>query len=113
MELHDALSRLRGMKKQLADRFYEAGNLLRQIRDARLFDAKGYASFESFVEREVDLGSRTLALRLTRIPEVFLEPAARVHGLDALLAALEAMEQSAQRTQKSAIKPPTAGRGRS
>lgn len=112
MELHDALTRLRSMKKQLADRFYEAGTVLRHIRDAKLFDAKGYASFESFVEREVDLGSRILALRLARIPEVFVEEAARTHGLDALLAAMEALEQAPQRAQKAAARPPAPTRGR-
>jgi hypothetical protein len=112
MELHDALTRLRGMKKQLADRFFEVGTVLRHIREAKLFDAKGYASFESFVEREVDLGSRILALRLARIPEVFLEDAARAHGLDALLAALEALEQAPQKAQKPAARPPAGARGR-
>jgi hypothetical protein len=110
MQLHDALTRLRGMKKQLNDRFFEAALVLQGIREAKLFDAKGYASFEAFVEREVDLGGRTLALRLARIPEVFLEDAARAHGLEALLAALEAMEQAAQRNQRSQVRPPSPGR---
>jgi hypothetical protein len=109
-ELHDVLNRLRGMKRQLADRFFEAANLLRTIRDARLFDAKGYATFEAFVEREVDLGGRLYVLRLTRIPEVFLEDAARAHGLDALLAAMEALEQAAQRAERKPVRPP--GRGK-
>jgi hypothetical protein len=110
MQLHDALTRLRGMKKQLNDRFFEAALVLQGIREAKLFDAKGYASFEAFVEREVDLGGRTLALRLARIPEVFLEDAARAHGLEALLAALEAMEQAAQRKQRAQVRPPSPGR---
>lgn len=112
MELHNLLTRIRGMKKQLSERFFEAGTLLRQIREAKLFDAKGYASFESFVEREVDLGSRTLALRLARIPEVFIEDAAKTHGLDALLAALEALEQAPQKGQKAVARPPGPNRGR-
>lgn len=109
-ELHEALNRLRPMKRQLPERFFEAATLLRSIRDARLFDAKGYASFESFVEREVDLGGRQLVLRLTRIPEVFLEDAARSLGLDALLSAMEALEHATQRAQRVPMKPP--GRGR-
>lgn len=109
-ELHDALNRLRAMKRQLPERFFEAANLLRSIRDARLFDAKGYASFEAFVEREVDLGGKLLVLRLTRIPEVFLEEASRALGLEALLAAMEALEQAAQRAQRAPVRPP--GRSR-
>lgn len=112
IELHELLTRLRAYKKQLPDRFYEIGGLLRHIRDGRLFEAKGYASFEAFVERELDLGGKTMSLRLTRIPEVFIEEAARSHGLDALLAGLEAMEQAAQRAQRVGIRPPAPGRAR-
>jgi len=108
-ELHGLLSKLRGMKKQLPERFFEAGALLRHIRDARLFDAKGYASFEAFVERELDLGGKTFSLRLARIPELFLEEAARAQGLEALMAALEALEQAAQRAQRPAVRPPPRG----
>lgn len=110
-ELHEAVGLIRVLKKQLAERFYEAGVVLKRIRDQRLFDAKGYASFEAFVEREIDLGSKMLALRLARIPEVFLEAAARSSGLDALVAALEAMEQAAQRAQRAGPGlPPSRGR---
>ncbi len=112
MELHNLLTKIRGMKKQLAERFFEAGTLLRQIREAKLFDAKGDSSFESFVEREIDLGGRTLVLRLARIPEVFLEDAAKSHGLEALLSALEALEQAPQKAQKTVARPPGANRGR-
>jgi len=108
-ELHEVLSRLRGMKKHLPDRFFEAGSLLCHIRDARLFDAKGYATFEAFVEREIDLGGKTFSLRLARIPEVFIEEAARAQGLEALMAALEALDQASQRAQRPAVRPPPRG----
>lgn len=103
------LARLRSMKKQLPDRFFEAGSLLRHIRDARLFDAKGYGSFEAFVEREIDLGGKTFSLRLAKIPELFIEEAARAQGLEALMAALEAIEQAGQRAQRPALRPPPRG----
>ena len=110
MQLHDALTRLRSLKKQLNDRFFEAALVLQSIREDKLFDAKGYASFEAFVEREIDLGGRTLVLRLARIPDVFLEAAARANGLEALLAGLEAMEQTVQRNQRAQVRPPSPGR---
>jgi hypothetical protein len=100
-ELHAALSRVRALKKNLAEGFYELGHVLKRIADERLFDAKGYATFEAFVEREVDLGSKSVALKLSRVPEVFLEPAARRHGLEAVLAALDALD-SAKPVQKKA-----------
>jgi hypothetical protein len=109
-QLHEALNRVRALKKQLPERFFEAGSMLKHIRDERLFDAKGYATFEAFVEREVDLGSKTLCLRLSRIPEVFSEAAAREYGLDPLLGALETLEQAAMRAPRPALRPAPRGR---
>ena len=110
-ELHEQLGQLRALKKTLPARFLDAGNLLRHIRDARLFEAKGYNSFEAFVEREVDLGGKTLVLRLTRIPEIFRDDAAKELGLEALLSAVEALEQAAQRAQRpAAVRPPALSR---
>ena len=100
-ELHSVLGRVRVLKKNLADGFYELGNVLKHIADERLFDAKGYATFDAFVDREVDLGSKSVALKLSRVPDVFHEAAARQHGLDAVLAALDALD-SAKPVQKKA-----------
>ncbi|HTQ07063.1 MAG TPA: hypothetical protein VMI54_24570 [Polyangiaceae bacterium] len=100
-ELHTALGRVRALKKNLQDGFWELAHVLKHVADERLFDAKGYATFEAFIEREVDLGSKSVALKLSRLPEVFLESAARRHGLDAVLAALDALD-SAKPVQKKA-----------
>lgn len=108
MALHERLNRLRALKKRLPEQAHAAGLLLKEIRDLRLFEAKGYASFEAFVEREVDLGSKLLALRLTRVPEVFTEEAARELGLDALLAALDTLERFVQPPGKPPPRPPSA-----
>src|SRR5689334_4323160 len=75
-ELHAALGRVRALRKNLADGFFELGRVLKHIADDRLFDEKGYATFEAFVDREVDL-SKGVALRLARVPDVFQERAAR------------------------------------
>jgi hypothetical protein len=101
-ELHSALGRVRALKKSLSDNFYELGHVLKHIADERLFDAKGYATFEAFVEREVDVGSKSVALKLSRVPDVFLESAAVKHGLDAVLAALDALD-SAKPVQKKSV----------
>ncbi len=100
-DLHTALGRVRALRRNLGDGFYELGHVLKHIADERLFDAKGYATFEAFVEREVDVGSKAVALKLSRVPDVFLEPAARRHGLEAVLAALDALD-SAKPVQKKA-----------
>jgi hypothetical protein len=114
-ELHNALVQLRALRKNLAEKFYEAGRILGTIKDGNLYEAKGYTSFEAFVERELDLG-KTTPLRLERVPRVFIESAAREIGLEGLIAALEAIDNAtgapAPRPQAPAplpLKPP-AGR---
>jgi hypothetical protein len=92
-ELHAALGRVRALRKNLADNFWELGHVLQRIAEQRLFDAKGYATFEAFVEREVDIG-KAVALKLARAAEVFQESAARRFGLDAVLGALDALERA-------------------
>jgi hypothetical protein len=106
--LHERLGRLRTLKKRLPEQSHAAGTLLKEIKELRLFEAKGYASFEAFVEREVDLGSKLLALRLTRIPDVFTEQAARELGLEALLAALDTLERAAKPLPRPLSRPPSA-----
>lgn len=107
-ELHALLTELKALKQKLHLRFYAAGQLLKKIRDDRLYEAKGYSSFEAFVEREVDLGSRALALKLARIPDIFLPAAADEIGLEGLLACLTALDQ-AQATRTRTHTPPRRG----
>ncbi len=107
-ELHNIMSRIRAMKKTVHDTFFEMGELLGSIKDRELYIAKGYSTFESFVEREVDLG-KTVTLRLERIPRVFQKDAAREYGLEALLSALGALEDArvTGTTPTLPMKPPT------
>ncbi len=107
-ELHTIMSRIRAMKKTVHDTFFEMGELLGSIKDRELYIAKGYSTFESFVEREVDLG-KTVTLRLERIPRVFQKVAAREYGLEALLSALGALEDArvTGTTPTLPMKPPT------
>src|SRR6185503_10403301 len=58
-ELHAALGKVRALRKNLERTFYQLGEILRGIHDAKLYEAKGYGSFEAFVEREIDLGKTT------------------------------------------------------
>jgi len=90
-ELHQALVRIRGLRKNLNDSFVQLGEVLVRIRDDKLYEAKGYASFEAFVEREIDLG-KTTAMRLVRVPAIFIESSARRLGMDAVFAALDAID---------------------
>jgi hypothetical protein len=107
-ELHNLMSRFRSLKKTIHDSFYEMGELLGSVKDRELFIAKGYSSFETFVERECDLG-KTTSLRLERIPRVFRLDAAREYGLEAVLLALGTLEDSrvTGTTPALPLKPPS------
>lgn len=115
-ELHNAIVRIRTLRKHPNEKFYELGQVLGMIKDGRLYEAKGFNSFEAFVEREVDL-SKTTTLRLERVPRLFHEGPARELGLEAVLAAVEAIDAivtgqraPATRAQQAAalpLKPPT------
>jgi len=115
-ELHNAMVKIRALRKHATDKFFELGQVLGMIKDGRLYEAKGFNTFEAFVEREVDL-SKTATLRLERVPRVFQEGAARELGLEAVLAAMEAIDgvltgqrQPAARVQQQSplpLKPPT------
>jgi hypothetical protein len=94
MELHGMLVRIRTLRKNLNDGFFQIGNELRHIQEQKLYEAKGYHSFETFAERELDLGKAT-TLKLARVPDVFLESAARHYGVEAVLAALDTLDERA------------------
>jgi hypothetical protein len=107
--LHTHLSRVRQLKKNLATHFYEVGELLHQIRQDRLYEFKGYSSFEAFCDRELDFGKATAA-HLTEVPSLFLPQAAKAHGMTALFAAIDALERAREATPPARLpsKPPRA-----
>lgn len=91
--LHQALGRIRVLRKNLTGGFFEMGLLLKNICEEKLYDAKGYNSFETFCEREIDLPKNTV-LKLARVPDVFQESAALECGLEATLSALDAFDNA-------------------
>jgi len=90
-ELHNQLMRFRTLRKHLDKRFYEVGQLLDEIQQQELYLAKGFGSFEAFLEREIDIGKQT-ALKLIKIAHVFQQDAALDYGMDRLFAAIAALE---------------------
>jgi hypothetical protein len=104
-ELSQAIARVRMLKRSLNKDFWEIGSLLVQLSDQRLFEAKGYSSFESFAERELEFGKAT-AQRLIRIPRVFQEAAAREIGFNGLMTALEAIEGDRESQTRIAVAQP-------
>ncbi len=116
-ELTSAISKLRVYKRNLNRDFWEAGIVLRELRERRLFEAKGYSSFDAFVERELDFG-RATAQRLSHLPRIFLPEAAQEFGLSVVLAVMELVEGDRESQTRLAVastpskplKPPAASR---
>jgi hypothetical protein len=109
-ELHQALTQIKALRKNLAKSFYEIGLVLRDIQAQKLYVAKGFGSFEAFLEREMDLG-KTTSLRLVRITQVFLREAALEFGMERMINALITLEAipeapgSALKLESSKIPP--------
>lgn len=94
-DLHNSLVQIKGLRKNVTKSFYDIGNILKDIQNRRLYEAKGYGSFEAFLEREIDLG-KTTALRLVRVVHTFLKEAAQEHGMERIFNALIALETAAE-----------------
>ena len=92
-ELHNCLVQIRAARKNLAKGFFDVGLILREVQVRRLYEAKGYGSFEAFLEREIDLG-KTTSLKLARVSEVFVRQSALEFGMDRVLQAMQALETS-------------------
>jgi hypothetical protein len=109
-ELHGLLQKLRALQKNLNEGFFELGEILAGIEAHKLHEAKGYSNIETFAERELGLG-KGLALKLVRIPTLFQPAAAKALKLDAIVRALDAIDQTPQtqaanRVAKLPLKPP-------
>lgn len=90
-ELHNQTQKVRTLRKRLDKGFFEIGQVLAEIQMQGLYQAKGYGSFEAFLEREIDLGKLT-CLKLMKIPTIFQREAAYDYGMDRLFAAISALE---------------------
>lgn len=91
-ELHNSLQQIKTLRKNLAKGFYDIGVVLRDIRDRQLYQAKGFGTFEAFLEREAAELGKTTALRLVRISGLFLKDGALELGMDRIFMALVSIE---------------------
>lgn len=94
-DLHAALSQIKALRKNLSKSFYDIGLVLKQIQAKRLYEAKRFPSFESFVEREIDLG-KTTSLRLVRVAGLFQKEGALEVGMDRLFAGIAAIDSAGE-----------------
>ena len=94
-ELHAALAQIKVLRKNLPKNFFDIGVVLKDIESRRLYEAKRFPSFESFVEREIDLG-KTTALRLVRVAGIFQKEGAVEIGMDRLFTAIAAIDSGTE-----------------
>lgn len=91
-ELHNSLQQIKGLRKNLAKGFYDIGIVLKDIQARQLYQAKGFGTFEAFLERETAELGKTTALRLVRIAGLFLKDGALELGMDRIFMALMSIE---------------------
>lgn len=89
--LYAATSNIKALKRSMSKSFWEIGRILGEIQEKKLYEVKGYGSFEAFIEREIDLG-KLLSLRLVRLTHVFVREAAMSAGYDRSVAGLAAFD---------------------
>lgn len=104
MALSAATAQVKALKRSVQKNFYDIGVQLDRIREERLYEVKGYGSFESFVERELDLDKVT-CMRLARIPRTMLREAALEAGLERACAAVAALDGDTQVANASGTYP--------
>ncbi len=90
-ELHNQTQAIRTLRKRLDKGFFEIGEILQVIQRDHLYLAKGFGSFEAFLEREIDLGKQT-SLKLIKVSQIFQKDAALDYGMDRLFAAISALD---------------------
>lgn len=105
--LATAINQIRAVKRSIQRSFWDVGLILVDVRDRKLYVAKGYGSFEAFVEREIDLG-KTISMRLVRAVEIFVREPAVAAGMDRVLSAVAAFDgetEAAALTSTSPVVP--------
>ena len=102
--LMSAISRIRALKRSVNQSFWEVGEILSEIEESRLYEAKGYTSFDAFVGREVEL-PKAQSLAILRITRTFQKGAAKQAGLVRLTAALAALDDGTDKPEAPAAAP--------
>ncbi|MET0386248.1 MAG: hypothetical protein ABW321_09840 [Polyangiales bacterium] len=79
--LNGATAQIKALKRSIHKNFFDVGLQLDRIREEKLYEVKGYGSFESFLEREMDLDKVT-CMRLARLARSMVREAAIEVGLE-------------------------------
>jgi hypothetical protein len=93
-QINNYLTQLKGMKRSIQRQFFEVGLILTKLSDPDLFKTRNYASFDAFVEREIEKDiniGRSEVAALIKIVKLFQQKPAEEIGLDRLRAALKVL----------------------
>jgi hypothetical protein len=104
--LNHATAQIKTLKRGIQKNFFDIGTQLERIREEKLFEVKGYGSFESFVEREMDLDKVT-CMRLARVARSMVREAAIEVGMERACAAMSALEGETAAPSTSGTYPAT------
>lgn len=106
--LATATGQIRNLKRSLQKSFYEIGLILKDIDDRKLYEVKGYGSFEAFLEREIELGKH-LGLKLARAVQLFQRDAAVQGGLERVSAAIAVFDGEVDPSATATTSPTSSG----
>ena len=104
--LSASMSQVKTLKRALQKNFFDVGVQLERIRDEKLYEVKGYGSFESFVEREVDIDKVT-CMRLARVARCMVREAALEVGMERACAAMATLDGEPMPSSGSGTYPVT------
>lgn len=104
--LNHATAQIKTLKRSMQKNFFDVGTQLDRIREEKLFEVKGYGSFESFLEREMDLDKVT-CMRLARVARSMVREAAIEVGMERACAAMAALEGETSAPSTSGTYPVT------
>jgi hypothetical protein len=104
--LNHATAQIKALKRAMQKNFFDVGMQLDRIRDEKLYEVKGYGSFESFLEREMDLDKVT-CMRLARVARSMVREAAIEVGMERACAAMAALEGETSTPSSSGTYPVT------
>jgi hypothetical protein len=104
--LNHATAQIKTLKRSMQKNFFDVGVQLDRIREEKLYEVKGYGSFESFLEREMDLDKVT-CMRLARVARSMVREAAIEVGMERACAAMAALEGETTAPSNSGTYPAT------
>jgi hypothetical protein len=104
--LNTATAQIKALKRSMQKNFFDVGTHLDRIREEKLYEVKGYGSFESFLEREMDLDKVT-CMRLARVARSMVREAAIEVGMERACAAMAALEGETTAPSSSGTYPVT------